>query len=230
MQDPTAFPLPIRAVVIDLDGTLLDTAPDIAEAAQRMLRDLGRPPVDLAKIQSFIGNGIANLVKRALTGEMHGHPDAALFERALPLFQKHYAEVLTLATRPYPGAMEGVQALRAAGFPLACVTNKAEMFTLPLLEAMGLKTAFTLILSGDSLPKKKPDPLPLLHAAETFGCKPGELLLIGDSLNDTQAANAAGCRVFLLPYGYNGGRDVREQACDAVIDRLPDALKLIVKI
>jgi len=224
------FPLPVRAVVIDLDGTLLDTAPDIAEAAQRMLRDVGMAPVDLEKIQSFIGNGIANLVKRALTGEMHGQPDAALFERALPLFQKHYAAVLTRATRPYPGALEGVQALREAGFALACVTNKAEIFTSPLLEAMKLKDAFQLVLSGDSLPKKKPDPLPLLHAADFFGCRPDEMLLIGDSLNDTLAANAAGCHVFLVPYGYNGGRDVREQNCDAVIESLPDALKLIKKV
>lgn len=230
MNKEVEFPLPIKAVVIDLDGTLLDTAPDIAEAAQRMLRDLGMAPVDLAKIQSFIGNGIANLVKRALTGEMHGKPDEDLFAKALPIFQKHYAEVLTRETRPYPGALEGVAALRAAGFPLACVTNKAEIFTLPLLEAMKLKDAFGLILSGDSLPKKKPDPLPLLHAAEFFGCAPDQLLLIGDSLNDTQAANAAACHVFLVPYGYNGGRDVREQNCDAVIESLPEALKLIKKI
>jgi phosphoglycolate phosphatase len=228
-MDSGKFPLPIRAVVIDLDGTLLDTAPDIAEAAQRMLRDLGMAPVDLAKIRSFIGNGIANLVKRALTGEMHGKPDATLFERALPLFQQHYAAVLTHATRLYPGALEGVQALCEAGFALACVTNKAEVFTLPLLEAMGLKDAFQLILSGDSLPQKKPDPLPLLHAAGFFGCRPDEMLMIGDSLNDALAANAAGCPVFLVPYGYNGGRDVREQNCDAVIESLPEALKLITK-
>ena len=143
------FPLPVRAVVLDLDGTLLDTAPDIADAAQRMLRDLGMAPADPAKIRSFIGNGIANLVKRALTGEMHGQPDAALFARALPLFQQHYAAVLTRATRPYPGALESVQALREAGFALACVTNKAEVFTLPLLAAMKLKDSFQLILSGD---------------------------------------------------------------------------------
>ncbi|MFA7241036.1 MAG: phosphoglycolate phosphatase [Sulfuricellaceae bacterium] len=226
----TEFPLPIRAVAIDLDGTLLDTAPDIADAAQRMLRDLGMASVDQAKIQSFIGNGIANLVKRALTGEMHGKPDAALFERALPLFRQHYAAVLTRTTHPYPGALEGVQALRAAGFALACVTNKAQAFSLPLLEAMKLKDEFQLILSGDSLPQKKPDPLPLLHTAEYFGCRPAELLLIGDSLNDTLAANAAGCPVFLVPYGYNGGQDVREQRCDAVIANLPETLKLITKV
>lgn len=224
------FPLPVRAVVLDLDGTLLDTAPDIAEAAQRMLRDLGLPPVDVAKIRSFIGNGIANLVKRALTGEMHGEPETALFGRALPLFRQHYAAVLTCETRPYPGALEGVGALREAGFALACVTNKAAIFTLPLLEAMKLKDAFQLVLSGDSLPQKKPDPLPLRHAAEFFGCRTDEMLLIGDSLNDTLAANAAGCPVFLVPYGYNGGRDVHEQNCDAVIASLPEALKLIEKV
>ena len=224
------FPLPIKAVVIDLDGTLLDTAPDIAEAAQRMLRDLGMAPVEPTKIRSFIGNGIANLVKRTLTGEMHGQADEALFARALPLFQQHYAAVLTNQSRPYPGALEGVQTLRAAGFALACVTNKAEAFSLPLMAAMGLKEAFSLILSGDSLPKRKPDPLPLLHAAEFFGCRPDEMLMIGDSLNDTLAANAAGCHVFLVPYGYNGGCDVHEQNCDAVIESLPEALKLIKKV
>ncbi len=224
------FPLAVKAGMIDLDGTLLDTAPDIAEAAQRMLRDLGMPPVDLAKIRSFIGNGIANLVKRALTGEMHGKPDEALFARALPVFQKHYAEVLTLHTQPYPGVMAGMDALRAGGFPLACITNKAEMSTLPLLERMGLKEYFALVLSGDSLPKKKPDPLPLLHACEFFGCTPAQMLLIGDSTNDTQAARAAGCHVVLLPYGYNGGQDVREQDGDAVIEALPEVLPLIKKI
>lgn len=229
-MNSSSFPLAVKAVMIDLDGTLLDTAPDIAEAAQRMLRDLGMPPVDLAKIRSFIGNGIANLVKRALTGEMHGKPDEALFARALPVFQKHYAEVLTLKTQPYPGVMAGMDALREAGIPLACITNKAEMFTLPLLERMGLKDYFALILSGDSLAKKKPDPLPLLHACEFFGCTPAQMLLIGDSTNDTQAARAAGCHVFLLPYGYNGGKDVREQDCDAVIEALPEVLPLIKKI
>lgn len=224
------FPIPIKAVVIDLDGTLLDTAPDIAEAAQRMLRDLGMSPIGLEKIKSFIGNGISNLVRRALTGEMSGKPDDALFARALPVFEKHYDEVLYRETRPYPGIMEGLKALRDAGFPLACITNKAERFTLPLLEAMGMRGYFELILSGDSLPRKKPDPLPLRYAAIYYEVEPEDLLLVGDSLNDSLAARAAGCPVVLLPYGYNGGKDVREQDCDAVIEGLPEVLKLIKKI
>lgn len=223
------FPIPVKAVVIDLDGTLLNTAPDIAEAAQRMLRDLGMAPVGLDKIQSYIGNGIANLVKRALTGEMQGKPDEALFARALPLFEQHYDAVLYRETRPYPGVMEGLQALRDAGYPLVCITNKAQRFTLPLLAAMGMKDDFDLILSGDSLPRKKPDPLPLRYAAIYYEAEPKHLLLVGDSLNDSQAARAAGCPVVLLPYGYNGGKDVREQDCDAVIESLPEVLKLIRK-
>jgi len=223
------FPIPVKAVVLDLDGTLLDTAPDIAEAAQRMLRDLGMVSVDLGKIRSFIGNGIANLVKRALTGEMHGKADNTLFAKALPLFEKHYDEVLHRETRPYPGVMEGLKALRDAGYTLVCITNKAQRFTLPLLEAMGMKDDFDLILSGDSLPRKKPDPLPLRYAAIYYEAEPKDLLLVGDSLNDSLAARAAGCPVVLLPYGYYGGKDVREQDCDAVIDSLPEVLKLIKK-
>ena len=223
------YPILIKAIVIDLDGTLLDTAPDIAEAAQRMLRDLGMPPVSLEKIQSYIGNGIANLVKRALTGEMYGKPDEALFAKALPLFEKHYDEVLHRETKLYPGVMEGLKALRDAGFPLICITNKAERFTLPLLAEMGIKDYFGLILSGDSLPRKKPDPLPLRYAAIYHEVEPKDLLLVGDSLNDSQAARAAGCPVVLLPYGYNGGKDVREQDCDAVIESLPEVVKLVRK-
>lgn len=223
------FPLPVKAVVIDLDGTLLDTAPDIAEAAQRMLRDLGMPPVSLEKIRSYIGNGIGNLVKRALTGDMHAKPDEALFAKALPVFEKHYDEVLTRETRPYPGVVDGLQALRDAGHTLVCITNKAERFTLPLLTAMGMKDYFDLILSGDSLPRKKPDPLPLRYAAIYYEVETKDLVLVGDSLNDSQAARAAGCPVVLLPYGYNGGKDVREQDCDAVIESLAEVLKLIEK-
>ncbi|MHB0985650.1 MAG: phosphoglycolate phosphatase [Sulfuricella sp.] len=223
------FPLAVKAVVIDLDGTLLDTAPDIAEAAQRMLRDLDMAPVDLEKIRSYIGNGIANLVKRALTGEMQGKPDAVLFAKALPLFEKHYDEVLHRETKAYPGVMDGLKALRDAGFPMVCITNKAERFTLPLLEAMGMKDYFDLVLSGDSFPRKKPDPLPLRYAAIYYEIQPEDMLLVGDSLNDSQAARAAGCPVVLLPYGYNGGKDVREQDCDAVIESLPEVLKLVRK-
>jgi phosphoglycolate phosphatase len=132
-------------------------------------------------------------------------------------------------TRPYPGVLDGLSALRENGFRLACITNKAEAFTLPLLRATGLLEFFDLVLSGDTLPKKKPDPMPLLHACKQFNIEPGEMLLIGDSLNDSQAARAAGCHIFCVPYGYNEGRDVRELDCDAVVPSLYEAAKLIRK-
>ncbi len=224
-----AFPIAVKAVVIDLDGTLLHTAPDLAEAASRMAAELGLPPIGLDKIKTYIGNGVSRLVKRVLTRDMDAEPDAELFARALPVYEKHYAEGVSRESRPFPGVVEGLQALKQAGYRVACITNKAEKFTLPLLKDTGLFDFFELILSGDTLPKKKPDPLPLLHACERFGISPGQLLLIGDSLNDAQAARAAGCHVFCVPYGYNRGRSVEELDVDAVVPSLLEASKRIVK-
>lgn len=221
------MPLPIKAVVIDLDGTLLDTAEDLADAAAAMLADLERPAVPLAEIKTYIGNGVSRLVKRALTRDMSAEPDAALFQRALTRFEHHYAEHVSRKSRPFPGVIEGLQAFKARGVHLACITNKAARFTHPLLKDTGLHDHFELILSGDSLPEKKPSPLPLLHACAVFGCTPADLLLIGDSLNDTQAARAAGCHVFCVPYGYNRGRPVDELDLDAVVPSLAAAASMI---
>ncbi len=223
------FPLTIKAVVIDLDGTLLDTAPDLADAAIAMAEELGLPPVDLATVKTYIGNGVSRLVKRVLTRDMNAEPDAALFARALPAYEKHYGANVSRKSRVFPGVLEGLAAFKQAGFRVACITNKAEKFTLPLLRDTQLIEYFELVLSGDTLPKKKPDPLPLLHACAHFGIRPSELLLIGDSLNDAQAARAAGCPVFCVPYGYNRGRDVRELDVDAVVPSLAEAAKIVVK-
>jgi phosphoglycolate phosphatase len=223
------FPLPIKAVMIDLDGTLLDTAPDLAAAANMMLKELGKAELPLETIQSYIGKGIEKLVKRSLTGDLDGEPDADLLQRAMPLYEQSYEKTLYVDTRAYPGVREGLNALRAGGFRLACVTNKAAAFTLPLLRAAELLDYFDIVVSGDSLPKKKPDPLPLLHACERFEIGPHEMLLVGDSLNDAQAARAAGCHVFCVPYGYNEGRDVHELDCDAIVPSLYEATKLIQK-
>ncbi len=224
-----ATPLPIKAVVIDLDGTLLHTAPDLALAAQRMAADLDLPPIDEATVKTYIGNGVSRLVKRVLTRDMQAEPPPELFERALPIFERHYLENVSRQSHPFHGVPEGLVALRAAGYRMGCITNKAEKFTLPLLKDTGLHGFFDLILSGDILPRKKPDPLPLLHACEQFKIKPAEMLLIGDSLNDVQAARAAGCHVFVVPYGYNRGRPVDELEADAVVPSLIEACKLIRK-
>ena len=224
------FPLPIKAVVIDLDGTLLDTAPDLADAAEAMLVELGMPVVPLDEIKTYIGNGVSRLVKRALTRDMQAEPDVALLEKALAIYQKHYGAHVSRKSRPFPGVEDGLRTMKAAGFRLACITNKAGQFTVPLLKDTGLFDAFELILSGDTLPRRKPDPLPLLYACDVFGVAPAELLLIGDSLNDTQAARAAGCPVFCVPYGYNRGRPVAELDLDAVVPTLAEAAKLIRKV
>lgn len=223
------LPVPVKGVAFDLDGTLLDTLPDIAAAADRMLADVGRAAAGQETVRRYVGNGIARLTKRLLTAEMEGEPPADFFARALELFERHYRATLTGRTKAFAGVEEGLRRFAAEGLKLACITNKAESFTLPLLEATGLRRYFDLVLSGDSLPKKKPDPLPLLHCARQFGALPGELLVVGDSANDTRAARAAGCPVFCVPYGYSAG-EVRDLDCDAIVGDLIEASKLITPI
>ena len=223
------FPLRVKAVTIDLDGTLLDTIPDLAVAANMMLAELGRPQLEVDVIRTFVGKGIPKLVERALAGSIDGTPEAGLFERGLPVFERCYSGVNGSHTMVYPGVREGLDQLRADGFPLACVTNKSGRFTLPLLEATGLAAYFSQVVAGDSLPRKKPDPLPLTHASAQFGIEPRFMLMIGDSLNDAEAARAAGCPVFCVDYGYNEGHDVRELDIDAIVTSLFDATRLIQK-
>jgi len=227
MHNQLPFPLAVEAVVIDLDGTLLHTAPDLAEAANRMLAEMGLAPIAEDLIKTYIGNGVSRLIKRVLTRSMDGEPAAELFATAQPIYEKHYLEVVSLNSRPFPDVVEGLKAMKQAGYRLACITNKAAKFTIPLLKDTGLHDYFELILSGDSLPKRKPDPLPLLHACQQFGVTPDKMLLIGDSLNDTQAARAAGCHVFCVPYGYNRGSDVRDLDLDAVVSSLLVASTMI---
>lgn len=226
MMKPVHFQLDISAIVIDLDGTLLHTAPELSEAANRMLREMDYAPVSPELLASYIGNGISWLVKRALTGDMHATPDAALFDHALPIFEKHYTELL-LQSRPFDGVIEGLDAMQAAGFRLGCVTNKLARYTEPLLQGVGLAKYFEIVISGDTLAEKKPHPMQLLHAAKFFGVPVEKLLLIGDSLSDTLAARAAGCPVFCVPYGYNHGEPAETLDQDAVIKNLAAALPLI---
>ena len=214
------FPLAVKMVMIDLDGTLIHTAPDLAACANRMLADLGRAPAPVETVMTWIGNGVPRLVKRALTGQMLAEPEEALFEKALAIFQKHYLAHVSDLSRPFPGVVAGLDRLKARGFHLACITNKAEAFTLPLLKNLDLYKYFELVLSGDSLPKQKPDPLPLLHACKHFGITPDHGMLIGDSSNDVEAARAAGMPVLCVPYGYNHGHDIRESHPDAVVESL----------
>ena len=220
-------PLGVKAVLIDLDGTLLDTIHDLAEAANQMRMALGMGTLPVERIKSFVGKGIVNLVKRTLTNSQEIDPEPALLERASAEYERQYMAVLTRDVLHFPGVEEGVRLMQEAGFYLACVTNKAERFTLPLLAASGLRPAFDLVVSGDTTVKKKPDPEPLLYAAEKFGVTPQEMVLIGDSVNDFQAARAAGCHVFIVPYGYNEGHDATLLPADAIVPGLVEAAKLL---
>jgi len=211
----------IRAVLIDLDGTLLDTVPDLADAANAMLAELGRLTLPQDTIRDFVGKGIPNLVGRCLG--YPGESETAEAREALAVFKRHYASVNGRKTRIYPGVLPGLQAMRAAGLKTACVTNKAGAFTDQLLAATGLAALLDLTVSGDTLPEKKPHPLPFLHLCERFGIVPAEALVVGDSRNDIAGARAAGCPVFCVPYGYSEGEDVRDLGADAIVATLAEA-------
>ncbi|MSQ59547.1 MAG: phosphoglycolate phosphatase [Betaproteobacteria bacterium] len=206
----------IKAVAFDLDGTLIDTLPDLAAAGNRMLQAMGRAPASEAQIRQFIGDGIAVLTRRLLTRHMDTEPGAREFAMALELFKAYYAEELAARSRPYPGVVNGLAALYPR-FSLACVTNKALAYTHPLLAGTQLASYFRLVLGGDSLPRKKPEPEPFLHCAAYFGVEPGHLLVVGDSPNDCRAARAAGCPVVCVPYGYSGAGGVPALDCDAIV-------------
>ena len=220
--------MPIKAVLIDLDGTLLDTVPDLADAANAMLAELGRLTLPADAIRDFVGKGIPNLVGRCLG--YPGESDAADAREALAVFRRHYTAVNGRRTRIYPGVLAGLQAMRAAGLKTACVTNKAAAFTEPLLEATGLARLIDMTVSGDTLAEKKPHPLPFLHLCERFGIAPAEALVIGDSRNDVAGARAAGCPVFCVPYGYSEGEDVRDLGADAIVSTLEEAARLVLPV
>lgn len=216
-----------RMVLIDVDGTLVDSVPDLAYCVDEMMAALGRPPHGEAKVRNWVGNGVERLVKRALTDDLDAEPPAADFERAYPIFLDLYARNTATRSVLYPGVREGLDYLKQAGYPLGCVTNKAEQFTLPLLESLGVRDDFGIVIAGDTLERRKPDPLPLLHAARHFGVAPEEALMVGDSVSDVKAARAAGFRIFCMSYGYNHGMDIRDAAPDAVLDRLSDIRGLL---
>jgi phosphoglycolate phosphatase len=217
------MPNPARAVLIDLDGTLLDTAADLALAVNLMLTDLGQAPLSEQTIAGFVGKGSEVLVHRALGRHVDARVDTTLHAQGLQSFFNHYEASNGRAARAYPGVLEGLQLMRQAGLRLACVTNKPQRYADPLLARCGLLEHFEFVLGGDALPRKKPDPLPMLHAAQRLQAAPHETVAIGDSVNDALAARAAGMRVFVVPYGYNEGQDVRSLDADAVVTSLIEA-------
>jgi len=211
-----------RAVLFDLDGTLLDTIADLADAANLMLAELGRPARSQGEIHSFVGKGIPNLVRRCMT-EGTSATESEI-ETAVAVFRRHYAVVNGARTSIYPGVVETLQALRGRDIRLAVVTNKAEAFTLPLLERMGIATHFDTVVSGDTLPVKKPDPAVVQLACARLGVAPADALMIGDSANDALAAQGAGMPVLLVTYGYSEGVPVDTIECDGLLSNALQAL------
>ncbi|MGE5088930.1 MAG: phosphoglycolate phosphatase [Candidatus Levyibacteriota bacterium] len=210
----------VRAVAFDLDGTLIDSAPDLAAAANAMLEALGHPRLPEARIAALIGNGIDRLVEGALaaaTGRAAGDPPLAT---AATLFRGCYAERLFDRSRVYPGVIEGLAALDALGVPRCCITNKASAFTLPLLDAADLAPRLAFALCADRAEERKPAPAMLLAACERLGVDPGEMLYVGDSRIDIEAARAAGCPVAVVDYGYHQGFSLEAGRPDWIIGSL----------
>ena len=210
---------PIAAAIVDLDGTMVDTVGDFEQALARTLADLGLPPVDRAFIARTVGRGSMHLLTQTLA-RAGGAPE--LLQPAWTHYQRHYADVNGTHADVYPGVAEGLAAMRARGWQLACVTNKPRAFALALLEAKGLRAFFAQVFGGDSFERHKPDPLPLIKACEALGTPPAHTLMVGDSRNDAEAARAAGCPVVLVGYGYNHGEPVADARPDRVLARLDE--------
>jgi phosphoglycolate phosphatase len=217
-------------VLIDVDGTLVDSVPDLAYCVDEMMKQLDMPIHGEDKVRNWVGNGVERLVRRALIGKLEGEPDEALYDRAYPVFLELYSENTSKRSCLYPGVKEGLEYLKGEGYKMGCVTNKAAQFTEPLLKDLGVSDYFSIIISGDTLPEKKPDPMPLLHAAKFFKVAPEQALMIGDSISDVKAARAAGFHIVCMSYGYNHGVDIREAKPDGVMDSMAELPELLDKL
>lgn len=211
-----------RLIAFDLDGTLVDSAPDLAWSVDAMLARLDLPPAGEVQVRAWIGNGMAMLVRRALTGAQWPEHDPPRFDEAVAAFMEAYASNLCQRSQLYPGVMAGLDALVSHGYRLACITNKPERFTRPLLEQLGIADRFEFVVGGDTFPRQKPDPQPLLECAAHFGVMPADCLMVGDSPADAKAARNAGFRLALVPYGYHGDGRVEALEPDIVINSLTE--------
>jgi len=217
----------IKAAIIDLDGTMLDTAGDFHVAVNRMRAELGLSPLAQETIVNFVGKGTENLMRRVLAVDYGEDEAEQYFDQALASYTEHYLAINGDFADLYPGVKEGLEAMAKKGLRLACVTNKPIAFALPLLEKKGLRGFFDVVYGGDSLPRKKPDPMPLLQVCQDFGLPPAQVVAIGDSTNDAQAARAAGCRVLNVPYGYNHGESIHDVDSDGIVQTLLEAAQQI---
>jgi phosphoglycolate phosphatase len=217
----------VRAAIIDLDGTMLDTIPDFHVAINAMRGELGLAPITQAQIALMVGKGSENLIRAVLALDWDAARVESAFAQAMAAYQRHYLSINGNHSTLFPDVIAGLRALQANGLRLACVTNKPISFTTPLLAAKGLAPFFEVVYGGDSLPRKKPDPLPLQTVCADFGLPPAQVVAIGDSSNDAQAARAAGCPVLTVPYGYNHGESIHDTDSDGIVSTLLEAASLI---
>lgn len=209
----------LRAAIIDLDGTMVDTLGDFAVALNRMLDELSLPGIERAAIARLVGKGSEHLI-RSVLGQVGADP--SLYEAAWQSYQRHYESINGRYASVFPGVEDGLKALREAGLALACLTNKPTHFARTLLQAKELSGYFAMVFGGDAFERRKPDPLPLLKTCDALGTSPGHTLMIGDSSNDAAAARAAGCPVLLVTYGYNHGEPVRSVQADGFLDSMAE--------
>ena len=222
----------IEAVIVDLDGTMVDTMGDFAEAINRMLVDLQLPAISAQAIEPMVGKGSENLLRSVLKHVLaqEGRAPAATdidnyYARAWESYQHHYLAINGRYSKVYEGVEKGLQNLRNLGLKMACLTNKPLSFAEPLLKAKGLRDYFDYVFGGDSFERKKPDPLPLFKTCEALGSQPANTLMIGDSSNDAEAAHNAGCPVVLVSYGYNHGHPIREVQANGYVDALTELVR-----
>lgn len=226
-RSPAPFtfdPSQLRGILVDLDGTLIDTVGDFEVALGSALAEIGKPPVSRDFITRTVGKGSEHLVRRTL--EQAGAPDAQ-YDTLWAGYQRHYLAINGQHVRVYEGVVEGLTQLRQRGLRMACLTNKPTAFALPLLASTGLDRFFEVVRGGDAFARKKPDPMPLLKTCELLGLAPPQTLMLGDSSNDAKAARAAGCPVVLMSYGYNHGEPASAAGADAVIDRIDELPALL---
>ncbi len=216
-----------KMILIDVDGTLVDSVPDLAYCVDEMMKALGREPHGEAKVRDWVGNGVERLTRRALIGQLDGEPSDEDFAKGYPIFLDLYKDNTSKRSCLYPGVREGLDYMKSQGYLLGCVTNKDAQFTIPLLKGLGIYDEFGIVVSGDTLPVKKPDPQPLLHAAAHFGVGAEDSLMLGDSKSDVTAARNAGFQIVCMSYGYNHGEDIRNYNPDAVIDSMEE-LKMLL--
>ncbi len=217
----------IRGVIVDLDGTMLDTVPDFHVAINAMRAEFGLAAISQDRIQDMVGKGSENLIRGVLALDFDAAGAEQRFPAAMEAYQRHYLAINGNHSALYDGVLAGLDAMRAMGLRMACVTNKPIAFAAPLLAKKGLASYFELVYGGECLPKKKPHPMPLLQVCADFGLAPAQVVAIGDSSNDAEAARAAGCFVLTVPYGYNHGRSIHETDSDGIVTTLLEAATLI---